>query len=148
MRLRVRAITAALLMSVACGKASPSTPSLALVSSHPLAILSFGDGWKGETTCDIDNHKGTLLVNFGVPPAQPEGSIVATLSWTDSSPVRTFHGATSGTIDAINITASDKAGCTYTARASLDNDRPILTGTYVGLGTCAPDRGHFTLVKQ
>lgn len=119
-------------------------------NSGTVGILSLVTGtWTGSETASV-GLSGPLSVTFTqvpTPDANVAGNVAVTLS------TGTFHGTFSGTINSLNIVATDgpTGACNYHAIGALNEAGTQITGTYTGSGdgpNCPNKAGTFVLNGQ
>jgi hypothetical protein len=146
-----------LLVAFVCGGCSVEKGSYLSPSAVPLGIPSSSSGqpgtaslvtglWTGTATA-AHGESGNLSVTFTQPPT-PDQAVSASIVWTSAATSLVFTGTLTGTINNLNIDASNlPGGCTYKAVGALNQTGTIITGTYTatGPGSCPQKAGSFTL---
>ena len=127
---------------------SPGSVSFDIPSSsgqlQPASLVT--GTWTGTATAS-HGESGTLSATFTQPPT-PDQAVSATIAWTSNTTSLVFNGVLTGTIDNLNIDASNlPGGCTYKAVGALNEAGTIITGNYTatGPGSCPQKAGSFTL---
>ena len=130
------------------GFTGPGSVSIGIPSSggqpQPASLVT--GLWTGTATAS-HGESGTLSVTFTQPPT-PDQAISASVVWISATSSLVFDGVLTGTIDNLNIDASNlPGGCTYKAVGALNEAGTIITGNYTatGPGSCPQKAGSFTL---
>jgi hypothetical protein len=125
----------------------PNAVSLVPSSSGQPGPASLVTGiWTGTATAS-HGESGSLTATFTQPPTADQ-AVSATIAWTSATSSLVFNGVLTGTIDNLNIDATNlPGGCTYKAVGALNQAGTVITGTYTatGPGSCPQKTGSFTL---